>query len=259
MGVTRASTASTLARILSVNRAADGPVVQPPRIGACREEWHPTPPLEFYVDFEIVSDLADDFSRLPERGGQPLIFMIGCGHVEAGEWRFESFVVDALTEPEEARIIEGWLAHMEQVRRRLVPQLAAPRLIHWSQAEVSFFERSYDSAKARQRRPDWPSLNWFDFLQRVVRAEPVVVRGTLAFGLKAVAKAMHTHGLIETLWRDGPTDGLGAMVGAWWCAEEAQRTGVPMSRIDLMQDIICYNEVDCKVMMEIVRYLRENH
>ena len=49
------------------------------------------------------------------------------------------------------------------------------------------------------------------------------------------------------------------MVGAWWCAEEAQRTGVPMSRIDLMQDIICYNEVDCKVMMEIVRYLRENH
>ena len=168
--------------------------------------------------------------------------MIGCGHVEAGVWRFESFVVDAFAEPEEARIIEGWLAHMEQVRRRLVPQLAAPRLIHWSQAEVSFFERSYDSAKARQRRPDWPSLNWFDFLQRVVRAEPVVVRGTLAFGLKAVAKAMHTHGLIETLWRDGPTDGLGAMVGAWWCAEEAQRTGVPMSRIDLMQDIICYNE-----------------
>ena len=259
VSVTSPRTASTLDRILSVNRDTGGPVVQPPRIGAAREEWYPTPPLEFYVDFEIVSDLADDFSRLPERGGQTLIFMIGCGHVEAGVWRFESFVVDAFTEPEEARIIEGWLAHMEQVRRRLAPQLEAPRLIHWSPAEVSFFEKAYDSAKVRQRRPDWPSLNWFDFLQQVVRAEPVVVRGALAFGLKAVAKAMHTHGLIETLWRDGPTDGLGAMVGAWWCAEEAQRTGVPMSRIDLMQDIICYNEVDCKVMMEIVRYLRENH
>ena len=68
VGVTRTGTASTLARIISVNRDAGGPVVQPPRIGACREEWHPTPPLEFYVDFEIVSDLADDFSRLPERG-----------------------------------------------------------------------------------------------------------------------------------------------------------------------------------------------
>ena len=61
----------------------------------------PMPPLEFYVDFESVSDIADDCSRLPERGGQPLIFMIGCGHVEAGTWRFESFVVDELAEPEE--------------------------------------------------------------------------------------------------------------------------------------------------------------
>ena len=85
------------------------------------------------------------------------------------------------------------------------------------------------------------------------------MRGALAFGLKEVAKAMHANGLIETLWGDGPVDGLGAMVGAWWCAEESRRTGVPMSRIDLMQDIVCYNEVDCKVMMEIVRYLRENH
>ena len=259
VGVTRASTASTLAQILSVNRDADGPVVQPPRIGACREDWHSTPPLEFYVDFETVSDLADDFSRLPERGGQPLIFMIGCGHVEAGEWRFESFVVDALTEPEEARIIEGWLAHMERVRRRLAPRLEAPRLIHWSPAEVSFFERAYDSAKVRQGRPDWPSLHWFDFLTKVVRAEPVVIRGALTFSLKTIAKAMHRHGLIETLWGDGPADGMDAMMGAWWCAEESRHTGVPMSRIDLMQDIICYNEVDCKVMMEIVRYLRENH
>ena len=259
VGVTNASTAATLARILSVNRDADGPSVQPPRIGASREEWHPTPPLEFYVDFETVSDLADDFSRLPERGGQPLVFMIGCGHLEAGTWHFESFVVDALTEPEEARVIDAWLAHMEQVRCRLAPALAAPRLIHWSPAEVSFLERAYNSAKARQHRPDWPSPNWFDFLTKVVRAEPVVVRGTLGFGLKAVAKAMHAHGLIETLWGDGPTDGLGAMVGAWWCAEESRRTGVPMRRLELMQDIMCYNEVDCRVLMEIVRYLREHH
>ncbi len=259
VGITRSGTASMLDRILSVNRDGDAPVVQPPQIGACRDAWHPMPPLEFYVDFESVSDIADDCSRLPERGGQPLIFMIGCGHVEAGTWRFESFVVDELAEPEEARIIEEWLAHMAQVRQRLAPQIETPRLIHWSPAEVSFFEQAFDSAKARQRRSDWPALNWFDFLRQVVRAEPVVVRGALAFGLKEVAKAMHANGLIETLWGDGPVDGLGAMVGAWWCAEESRRTGVPMSRIDLMQDIVCYNEVDCKVMMEIVRYLRENH
>jgi hypothetical protein len=93
----------------------------------------------------------------------------------------------------------------------------------------------------------------------VVREEPIVVRGALNFGLKTVAKAMHSHSLIDTSWGDGPTDGLGAMVGAWWCDREVRSTGTPMSDIDLMKDIALYNEVDCKVMMEIVRHLRQNH
>ena len=90
-----------------------------------------------------------------------------------------------------------------------------------------------------------------------MRREPVVVRGALGFGLKPVAKALHSHGLIETLWGDGPTDGLGAMVGAWWC--EQAREGKTLRDLDLMSEIVRYNEVDCRVMMEVVRYLREHH
>ena len=106
---------------------------------------------------------------------------------------------------------------------------------------------------------NWLEPCWFDFLKQVVKAEPVVVRGAFAFGLKAVAQAMRSHGFIETQWADGPVDGLGAMVGAWWCADEAKKLGVSLREIDLMQSIERYNEVDCKVMMEIVRYLRQNH
>jgi hypothetical protein len=87
----------------------------------------------------------------------------------------------------------------------------------------------------------------------------VVVRGAFGFGLKAVAKALHGHGLIETRWDDGPMDGLGAMVGAWWCAEEAQTAGIALADVPLMGEIARYNEVDCRVVMEIVRYLREHH
>ncbi len=61
-----------------------------------------------------------------------------------------------------------------------------------------------------------------------MRAAPVTVRGAFGFGLKAIAKAMHDHGLIETVWAEGPTDGMGALVGAFWCDAEAARTGVPM-------------------------------
>ena len=74
-----------------------------------------------------------------------------------------------------------------------------------------------------------------------------------------MAQAMFNLDLIDTNWEQGPGDGLGAMVGAWWCAEEARRLGCTLMETDLMQGIAAYNEVDCKVMMEIVRYLRANH
>ena len=50
-----------------------------------------------------------------------------------------------------------------------------------------------------------------------------------------------------------------AMVGAWWCANEATRLGCSLLGLELMQQIRAYNEVDFKAMMEIVRYLRERH
>ena len=56
-----------------------------------------------------------------------------------------------------------------------------------------------------------------------------------------------------------PIDGLGAMVGAWRCDEEAKEQAVPMGQLPLMNEIAHYNEVDCKVMMEIVCYLRASH
>ena len=86
-----------------------------------------------------------------------------------------------------------------------------------------------------------------------------VVSGALGFGLKAVANAFHSHGLIETDWANSPIDGLWAMVAAWQCNDEARQQGVPMSQMPLMSEVAHYNEVDCKVMMEIVRYLRANH
>ena len=70
---------------------------------------------------------------------------------------------------------------------------------------------------------------------------------------------MHSQGLIDTSWGDTKVDGLGAMTGAWWCDEEAGSRRVSLIQTDLMQEIAEYNEVDCQVMMEIVRYLRKHH
>ena len=259
VGVTGAKQGPVLQRLLEVNRD-DGRTILPLRVGTDRGEWHTTTDVEFYVDFEYCSDLNDDFTQLPEKGGQPLIFMIGCGHVEKAEWQFKSLVVDCLSETEELRIIQEWIEHMASVRNRLDPNNDKPRIFHWSQAEPTTLQNAYNSAWNRHNQPsDWPDFGWYDFLQRVMRQEPVVVRGALGFGLKTVAKAMHSQGFIETNWADSAVDGLGAMVGAWRCDEDARRSGVPMNGLPLMDEIASYNEVDCRVMMEIVHYLRANH
>ena len=256
VGVGGATYGPILEQLLAVN-LSNGPPVRPERIDADREAWHGTPGVEFYVDFEYCSDLDDDFAELPEKGGKPLIFMIGCGHVENGEWQFKSLVTECLSLTEEARIIDEWIRHMRSVREQLEPANSEPRIFHWSHAETN----AYRSARERHGWPaSWPELGWYDFLDKVMRAEPVVARGALGFGLKAVARAMHRHGLIETDWDDNnPVDGLGAMVGAWRCDAEARQLGFPMSELPLMNDIAAYNEVDCKAMMEIVGYLRANH
>ena len=257
VGVSGPKTGPTLDRLLAVNADQDGPPVLPELIGATRSEWLAPAKVEFFVDFEFASDLNDDFSKLPQKGGQPLIFMVGCGHIENGEWQFNSWTVDEMSESQELRIIREWVQHMAEVRDRLDPGTEQPRIYHWSPAEVTVLENAHNSAKVRHGKyADWPQLNWYDFLQRVMRAEPVVVKGALGFGLKAVANAMHDQGLIETSWESSQVDGLGAMVGAWRCNEEARQRGVPMFELPLMREIARYNEVDCRVMMEIVRYLR---
>ena len=247
----------TLSAVLDVNRNTTVEPVQPDRVRAEEAVWRPVPSLEFYVDFETVSDLDDDFSRMPRRGGQTLIFMVGCGHVEGGAWTWSCFTVEALTEAAEVEVIDAWFAHMAAVTERLDPDGAPPLVFHWSHAESSSFETAFNSAKRHHPDAAWASPRWFDLLGRVVRAEPVVVRGALGFGLKAVAKAMHAHGLVQTDWDAGPTDGLGAMVGAWWCAHEAETIGVALRDVPLMGEIAGYNEVDCRAMMEVLRYLRE--
>lgn len=257
LGVTGPKTSVLVDAVLQANRSTGDPVA-PARVKAGEAVWREPATAEFYVDFETVNDLDDDFSRFPHVGGQALIFMIGCGHLSDAGWQFRVFTAQQLVEKEEARIIEAWLEHMRAVSTSRGSPFEEARIFHWSPAEESTLTEAYNSAAARHGFPAWDDLPWVDLLNKVVKAQPVTVRGAFGFGLKAVAKALHKHGLIQTLWADGPTDGLGAMVGAWWCHHEAVRRGVPMTEIDLMPEIERYNEVDCKVMAEALAFLRQN-
>jgi hypothetical protein len=240
-----------------------GPIVFPSRIVANEEIWRDPVAAEFFVDFETVSDLDDDFSSFPIVGGQPLIFMIGCGQfvptANGFQWVFRSFTANVLNEPGEKRIIDDWIAYLLQTCEELGVTLDDARIFHWSPAELTTLTNAYNSAQERQEDSDWPILPWVDLLGKVVREEPVTVRGAFGFGLKAIAQSLQKSGLIETSWSDGPSDGLGAMVGAWRANQEALLKTMPMTETKLMQEIGAYNEVDCKVMAEALGYFRQHH
>jgi hypothetical protein len=154
-------------------------------------------------------------------------------------------------------VIVGWLDHLDARARSAGVPVGGGRVFHWSAAEPSNLSNSYRNARDRQPGMDWPEdLPWYDLLVRVARAAPLGVTGAFGFGLKAIARGMHAQGHIKTVWGDGPADGMGAMMGAWWCDAEAARTGGSMRDLTLTDDIGRYNEVDCRTMAEILAWLR---
>ena len=244
--------------VLAINRDNPELLVAPPRIQLDDQTWRTPAALELYVDFETVSNLADAFTELPRIGGQPLIFQIGCGRWDDGRWRFEQWTTDRLVQFDEGTIIDAWVAHLNGLRHERGLSWEDVRIVHWSPAERSNLTHAYNSAQSRHADRSWPPLPWLDFLSETVRKGPLVVHGAFSFGLKGIAKGMHAAGLIETTWGDGPTDGLGAMIGAWWCDAEAARIGGRMLDLELMKEIARYNEVDCRSMAEVVQWLRAN-
>ena len=241
--------------VLAANRSVT-PVVAPDRIAVPDMSWRERSQIELYVDFETVSSLDDDFSALPVPGGQPLIFQIGCGWMRDGQWHFDQWTVDRLDEPSEARMIDAFVARVRSLVAEVDRPLKDARIFHWSPAEVSTLESAYNSAMERHPQKGWPELPWFDLLQKVVRPAPLTVTGAFAFGLKPIAKAMHRMGLIDTEWGDSVADGMGAMVAAWRVEERIAVAGGKLLDDPLMQAVAEYNEVDCKVMAEILAWLR---
>ena len=245
--------------MVAVNRET-GPAVRPARIEADEGRWREPAALELYVDFETVNDLNDDFTSFPRKGGQSLIFQIGCGSYVDRQWKFAQFTARSLTAAAEAEMIDAWLAHVVELARRAGLRGAGDaRLFHWSAAETVFMDAAYDSARARHPDRGWPALAWYDLLERIVHAAPVVVRGARRFGLKAVARAMRSHGLIETEWGEGLADGTGAMAGAWAAADLAAKDGGRLEATELMGEVSRYNEIDCRVMAEVLDHLRREH
>lgn len=138
-----------------------------------------------------------------------------------------------------------------------------PKVFHWSSHEqwtLRKASRRHQKTGWRYTRSGkgWPHPNWFDFYQRVMRAEPVKVRGAHSLKLKEVTNAMHDLGLIEMRDLGVIPGGFAVAMMTRLMANRAAQVNGKLTDFEQMNDIRDYNEVDCKAVMELVRYLRQN-
>ena len=161
------------------------------------------------------------------------------------------------------------------------------KLYHWTGAEIRFFESAVNriiSGKYIDQHMKNPTLTmeidgktitkekelkhleelsaqfsvlseWID-MYKLFESVPIVVKNAYRFKLKKIGNAMYKNKLIATHWPDGAmSDGFVAMMQMI----QTYRQGAIDLTAPKLVEVIDYNQIDCKVIWEIVTYLRCNH
>jgi hypothetical protein len=244
---------NTLDNILKINRQSKDLI----RINSLVEtdEWRyfGDDTMEFYIDFETINSNMGQCVLSKENvnyNSNDIIFMIGLGWVVNGNWNFKSFTIEQNTKDEELKIFNQMWSHIENVLKD--NNKSESLFFHWSQAEPTQYKKLL-----RRHNNSLKNMKFYD-LYKLFTKNNIVVKGALNFSLKSVAKAMFNNNLIESSWdKESPcSNGLNAMLMAY---KLYKHNNIVTTEEPIMKDIIYYNMIDCKVLWEILFYLRNNH
>lgn len=207
------------------------------------------PCIEFYLDFEAIGNMYDDFSTFPQASNQAMIFLIGVIVVDnvKGTTNYTSYLIDELDHASERRMVQTMLDDFAKLRSEYDQDFSP--VYFWSNAENYMLKRAMGPDVVAENR-----LVMVD-LCKCFRDAGLILPGQLGYGLKNVAKTMHRLGLIKTIWDESVdvASGLNATIEAM----KTYKHRDPEFRKQYFRNLIDYNYVDCKVMEEILEYVRE--
>jgi hypothetical protein len=209
--------------------------------------------VEVYCDFETTCSVFNEMDNLPINSAINLIFMIGTGYIDPknGKWIYTSFVVDSIYEKEEEKICISFLKFIDALKKKF--RMKSINCWHYSSAECVSWKR------AQKRSKKIRDVKWTDLLKVFIDGK-IGVKGALNYSLKTLTKTFHAHGYIETSYDESSIgDGADAAIGAFRADLECKKNEVSFQTHELTKEILKYNEIDCKVMYEILLYLRKNH
>lgn len=213
---------------------------------------------EMFVDFETMTDMFSDFSELPLQKSKDMIFMIGVWYhnIKTEKWEYKNFRCLELTYDEEFRIMNEFYDFvLENGGDKTKLWYWCAEKSFWKRSELRQYDRLIDlnETDKSQLVSNWKNINWVDMCD-IFKQEPIGIKGCFNFGLKNIARALRNHGFINAHIESNCTSGMDAMVLAYNAYTKKDENN---ERI--FADVIKYNEFDCKVLHEILVYLRKCH
>jgi hypothetical protein len=211
--------------------------------------------LELYIDFETLNnnigqlEINNNYmnNSMNNSMNNNIIFMITVGWEYNNIFECKTFMINQKTDNNELIMInEMW----DFINNKMLEMNKTDyKFIHWSNAEITFYNKFL-----LKHNNIFNEFKSFD-LYKLFLDNNIVVKDALNFSLKTIAKAMYNHKLINTCWDKNSScnNGLDAMYLAYNLYKNNDYVNE-----DEMKDIIKYNIIDCKVMYEILSYLRNN-
>lgn len=237
--------------LLDINRSNEKNIY-PDKIKSELNGWRNRNKLAFYVDFETLNSTIfepREFSELEinNPNANDLIFMIGIGYSYNNEWKYNCILADDLTDETQIIIINKMKDYIKEISE--LYNTEEPNLYHWSNFEPMILNKLCDKYKIEQ-----PYYIWTDIL-KMFHEEPIVIKGALNFSLKNIGRALYDLKYIKTIWDESLNvkNGLDAMFQAYHIYKNKNNSNFKKE----MEPIIKYNDVDCKIMWEILNALNE--
>jgi hypothetical protein len=242
--------------VLDINRQ-NIDIIRPKYINYDRQNWKyiNNDTFEFFIDFETFNS---NFGSIIKNGNiiydnKQFIFMIGLGYNINNEWNFKNFIMNEKNEESEYNILLEFCNYVNNLLKKYNKNKA--KFYHWSHIEKSMF-------KEKNKIYQFNDSNYIFYdLYNVFISEPVVINGSLNYSLKSIIAAFNKHSLIDIKWdKSSPcSNGLSAMILANKIYEKHDKKIIDNVKTDnIMNEISQYNEIDCKVLYEILNYIRNN-
>ena len=198
----------------------------------------------FYVDFEYINSFH--FKRNFSIPDSNHLYLIGVLYEKDNNWLYKAFVPKQIDYEShlsscEVQNIRDWINFMDS--------FGTPYCVmNWSTAEQSMLA----SLSKQYHFELEETIEWIDLLKLFKTTINFVCDGMKTYSLKDVAKSMYKLGFIKTLWNDNVMNGLEANI---LLIPNFTKGDYVLEQCDSLSDIIDYNEIDCRVMMELFEFV----